>query len=421
MKRKWTVSLLSISFVLMILGFTTIAGATELRFLAVGYPSVLVTYYNQNVVPEFERLHGVKVILENTNWDSRMDKILISIAGGVPYDIVSTGFYSVYEEGSQDLLAPLDHYLSRWELTNRFPAPVWEALKWKGHVYAVPQNHDLRAIAYNKNLFAQVGLDPNQPPQSWEELILATRRLTRMEGDRLTVRGFARSSSVGGRAQELFWFMRMLGVPEVDVETYTSNLDKPEALEALRALAEIAEAARYRNSEMAGGFALERVAMQRQHPGAFVTAIQQNPGIADSYGLFAPRRDPGSPPVTHDFINGLAILNASRNKDLAWKFITTLYEEDVLLEAQVISGFMAGRMDMMNRMMSAIHPKIGLFYDMFNYLQTSVVPPPRNTSQQVLGNLIQQVYNGELSPANALDQAHHLWSMLLEDWRATIK
>jgi ABC-type glycerol-3-phosphate transport system substrate-binding protein len=419
MKRKTSGLLLILCLLVSLSG--TVASAAELRFLAVTYPAALLNYMMDVVAPEFERLYGVKVSIEAANWDNRMDKILVSVAGGMPYDVVSTGFYSVYEEGSQGLLEPLDKYLTQWELTRRFPQPIWEALKWRGQVYAVPQNQDLRTIAYNTRLFAEVGLDPNKPPMSWDELIQATRRLTRMEGDRLAVRGFARSSSVGGRAHELFWFMRMAGVPEVDPVTLTSNLDKPVAETALIALSDIADAARYDLSELPGGFAQGRVAMARQHPGAFVTALQQNPDIGDEYGLFAPRQYPTSQPVSHGFINGLGILAASENKDLAWKFIALIYRDDILLEAQKISGFMAGRIDMVTRMTQAIHPKIGLFYGMFDYLQASIIPPPRNTSQQMLGNLIQQVYNKQISPQSALINAHQAWTGLLDEWRATIK
>lgn len=49
----------------------------------------------------------------------------------------------------------------------------------------MPQNVAPRAVGYNKELFGQAGLDPNRPPVSWDELIQYTRRLTRIEGDRL--------------------------------------------------------------------------------------------------------------------------------------------------------------------------------------------------------------------------------------------
>lgn len=417
-KRKQAGLLLVVCFLGLL--NVTCASAAELRFLAAGYPVELLNYVKDKVAPAFERLYGAKVKIESATWNNRMDKMLISAISGVPYDVVSTGFYSVYEEGSQGFLEPLDKYLAEWELTKQFPQPIWEALKWQGQVYAVPQNQELRAMAYNTRLFSEAGLDPNQPPISWDEIIQAARRLTKLEGDRLAVRGFARSASVGGRSQDLFWFMRMAGLPEVDPVTLTSNLDKPAALTALIALSDLADASRYDLLELPGGFAQGRIAIQRQHPGMLINMLQQNPDIADEYALFAPRQNPTSQPVTHGFIYGLAISAYSAKKDLAWKFISLLYHDDMFVEAQKLSGFIAGRLDMAIRMTQAFHPKIGLFYPMFQYLQASIIPPPRDTSQQILGNLMQQVFTKEISPQDALLNAHQRWSSILAEWRETM-
>lgn len=399
---------------------STVGDAAELRVLTVGYPSVLLNHLNRVVVPEFEALYGVDVTLDSTSWDNRMDKILISIAAGVPYDVVSTGAYSAYEEGSQGILTPLNEYLDEWPLKDRFPQLVWEALSWRGKIYAVPQNHDLRGIAYNQRLFAEAGLDPQQPPQSWEELIAAARALTRLDGDQVLVRGFARSSSIGGYAHELFWFMRQAGVPEVDVERLTSNLNRPEALDALRALAELAEASHFTLPPASGSFVEERVAMQRQHPGLFFRVVEQNPDLADHYGLFAPRRSPSSCPVAHGFVNGLGILAESKAKDGAWRFISFLYEDEVLAGIERVSGFFSGRIDMVERTME-IHPNVVLFYNLFDYFQSSVIPPPRDTAQQEVGRLVQQVYEGRVSPEEALMRSHDLWTRLLAEWSEALE
>ena len=400
--------------------FSAVGIAAELRVLTAGYPSVLINHLNQNVVPEFEKSYGVSVTIESATWDNRMDKILVSIAAGVPYDVVSTGAYSAYEEGSHNILAPLDGYLESWSMTELFPRPVWQALSWQGKVYAVPQNHDLRGLAYNKRLFAEAGLDAERPPQSWEELIQAARATTRLDGDQVAVRGFAKSSTVGGYAHELFWFIRQAGVPEVSIETFASNLNTPQALDALRTLAEIAEASQFRLPPSAPNFVEERVAIQRQHPGLFFRVVEQNPELADNYGLFAPRRSPSSPPVAHGFINGLGILAFSQNKDDAWRFITFLYEDDVLAGIERVSGFFSGKLDTIDRVME-IHPNVSLFFDLFNYIQSSVIPPPRDTAQQEVARLVQQVYDGQVSPEEALIRSHELWTRLLAEWKATLE
>ena len=72
-----------------------------------------------------------------------MDKILVSIAGGVPYDLVCTGFYSPIEEiqrsagATRRLFGQLVQY-------QEISEPIWNTLKWQGKTYVVPQNSALR-------------------------------------------------------------------------------------------------------------------------------------------------------------------------------------------------------------------------------------------------------------------------------------
>lgn len=297
---------------------------------------------------------------------------------------------------------------------------MWQALTWQGHIYAAPQNHDIRGVAYNGILFAEAGLDPDRPPQSWDELVSYTRRLTRVSEGLVTVRGFARSSSVGGYAQELFWFMHQASVPEMDAAQLTSNLNKPEALQALNALTAIGEAARFRETAVGTSFSQGQVAMQRHHPGLFFRAIRENPDIEQAYGLFAPRKEPHTDPVAHAFVNGLGILAASNNKDLAWQFISAMYDDDILYGFEKASEFFSGKLTIAEQLMLE-QPKMRLFYEIFPYFKASVIPPPRNTAQQEVGNLVSQVLDGVIPPEEALIRSHELWTRLLQEWQEELQ
>lgn len=414
-----TIVCLLMGFTLTVHGLTAQVHGAELRFLAVGHPAPLTTYLNDVVIPEFEEKHGVKVFVDTANWNTRMDKILVSIAGGVPYDVVATGYYSPYEEGSMGLLEPLDQYVDQWDKTAMFPEPLWEATKWQGQIFHIPHSNDLRGIAYNKRLFSETGLDAEAPPDSWESLIQAARRLTRIDGDHVSVRGYQNISTEGGSAQELFWYMHQAGVSEINLEDFTSNLNREEARSALRMLLELSEATRFREPIVPGGFTGERIAMTRHSAISFATMREQNPLLVESYGIFTPRRSPQSAPVAHGFVNGLAILAASKHKDLAWEFISALHEDDVRFEIDRISGFLSGRIDLVLPMMDVV-PKIELFYDLFTHLKATIIPPPRNISQNEVGNRILQVYNMQISPEAALDRGHELWTRLLGEWKETL-
>lgn len=52
----------------------------------------------------------------------------------------------------------------------RFWPFTWEQTLYEGNTYGIPFETDVRVLFYNKSLFEQAGLDPNQPPTTWEEV-----------------------------------------------------------------------------------------------------------------------------------------------------------------------------------------------------------------------------------------------------------
>ena len=169
---------LSLIMVLLLLVGAAAEAAREITFLTVAYSGELIKYLQDEVVPQFKGMHDAEVALLTADWNTRMERTIVLTAGGRPPDVVVTGFYSPYEEGSLGLLEPLDRYLVRWPYTSRFSKGLWEAMSWQGHVYVVPQNLDFRGIGYNKQVFAESGFDPEKPPASWDELTQYALRLS---------------------------------------------------------------------------------------------------------------------------------------------------------------------------------------------------------------------------------------------------
>ncbi|MGI6082081.1 MAG: extracellular solute-binding protein, partial [Limnochordia bacterium] len=339
----------------------SLAANTEITFLTSGYSAAMIQYLREDVASMFLRSHGADVTVMTVNWDQRQERIMVLTAGGTPPDVVVTGFYSPYEEGSMGLLEPLDRYMQGWKYTTRFSKPLWEAMSWRGQVMAVPQSLDFRGIGYNKRLFAEAGFDSNRPPDGWDEMVQYARRLTKIEGQTVAVRGFWCTDTAAGAAQQLFWYMRQAGLTEVNLDTFTSNLKDPRATQALQVLQELHEAGQGRLPVLGGGFGQGRIAMRYLAPSNVASWVAADPEFMDNVGLFAPRQTPHSEPVSHVFANGLAIPGASKNKDLAWEFISLLTSDEVIFELQRIGWHFAGRLDMLQRM-TTVQPGIELWY-----------------------------------------------------------
>ncbi len=115
-------------------------------------------------------------------------KPLMAIAGGVSPDIIYVNFRQSDTYIQNNFLYPMDEFFDKIpeKLKKlRVAGPVWPVIKRKGpggvHVWAMPYGTLVRVLVYRKDLFYKVGLDPNKPPKTWDELLEYARRLTQPE------------------------------------------------------------------------------------------------------------------------------------------------------------------------------------------------------------------------------------------------
>lgn len=137
----------------------------------------------------------------------------------------------------------------------------------------------------------------------------------------------------------------------------------------------------------------------------------------ENFGVFAPRKSPNMDPVATAFINGVAIAEASPNKDLAWKFIELLMSDEVILALQPITGWMGPRVDLVGQFDA---PYLDAYYPLVPYIKAAVLPPPRNDSQNGLDQIMSRATNNEISPEQAMLEGHELWQRLLNEWKVEI-
>jgi multiple sugar transport system permease protein len=111
---------------------------------------------------------------------------LMSMAAGIAPDIFSTNFRQSDSFISQGFLLPLDKYYEEWknepggadEVKNVFPEDkpaLWEVAYRTGpdgkqHLWAIPPDTLAMVMMYRKDILRKAGIDPDKPPQTWDEL-----------------------------------------------------------------------------------------------------------------------------------------------------------------------------------------------------------------------------------------------------------
>jgi|APSaa5957512622_1039677.scaffolds.fasta_scaffold05805_2 ABC-type sugar transport system permease subunit/ABC-type glycerol-3-phosphate transport system substrate-binding protein len=138
----------------------------------------------QEKYPNIELRSFSGINIEGMEMDSAP---LMAIAGGVSPDIIYVNFRQSDTYIENNFLYPLDEFIakeSQQDLEYRVADAVWPVIKRKkigereAHTWMLPYETLCRVMMYRKDLFYRVGLDPDQPPRNWEELLDYAKRMT---------------------------------------------------------------------------------------------------------------------------------------------------------------------------------------------------------------------------------------------------
>ena len=180
MKKAGAVLLLGI--VLVLIGWWFISGGSAAQ-PSEGVVDVWVTWGDksdqlQALFDRFSRASGIPVRVESRTGS---DDLLEALDGAEPPDLVilsSNDLIGAFN--SQGLVEPLDRWVEATgiDLGDIYPAPLAQCRGRDGAHLCLPWGCDIDALFWNKDLFHAAGLDPEQPPQTMEEMVEYADRLT---------------------------------------------------------------------------------------------------------------------------------------------------------------------------------------------------------------------------------------------------
>ncbi|MDR9831640.1 extracellular solute-binding protein [Vibrio sp. FNV 38] len=163
--KKWLCGLL------MILSSQT-ASAIQLEVMTpVGN---YMDFMRQEVIPEFEKRYpDVKVVLSNDeNLDTRI------AAGDLPDVYAGVFGYQPARFAKMGQLTYFDQFDGYDELIERIEPQFLR--KNFGRTYYIPWNATTQMMIYNKELFREAGLDPEAPPETWDEFLYAAEKISQL-------------------------------------------------------------------------------------------------------------------------------------------------------------------------------------------------------------------------------------------------
>ena len=131
--------------------------------------------------PELEELLGGNQLDFKTGLEQ--EAILTAIAGGTPPDIGALGNYTDFM--ARGVVDQLDAYVAASDIIKEedFIEANWSQTQYQGAMYGVPaiEGFVRRALYYNAKLVEEAGLDPDNPPVTWDELMVWHQALTKFD------------------------------------------------------------------------------------------------------------------------------------------------------------------------------------------------------------------------------------------------
>ncbi len=376
-------------------------------------------------------------------------RFLVSVAGGMPPDVIVFDRFAVTEWASRGAFHPLDDFLVRERSGDRpdairaedFYDSCWDEVVYrdpvtgKTGVYGIPEKVDNRALFYNKDLLKRAGYDA--PPKTWEELEEVAVKLTEKDKDgRITRLGFAPNEGNSW----LYLYGWMNGGQFMSPEGKRCTLNDPKVVDALTWMTRVydklggAENVNAFKSTFQGGdldpFITGKLAMKIDGFWQITDTIAQF-GRNLNYGMARPpipaaQLDSGSKTCT--WVSGwcYAIPTTAKNKEAGWeliRFFSSQRGQEVMAESKRLTLASQGRVfvptQCANKRINqwlfdkyvfnnpSMDPKVGAAVEVFNDLLEGQPYRPVTPVGQLLWNqhisaMDNAIYH-KLSPQQALD------------------
>jgi ABC-type sugar transport system permease subunit/ABC-type glycerol-3-phosphate transport system substrate-binding protein len=300
-------------------------------------------------------------------------RFLVSVAGGMPPDLILFDRYAVSEWAARGAFTKLDEFVAR-ESTNPAPDAIrpenfykscWDEIVYENPtthergIYGIPERVDDRALFYNKDLLKRAGFvdarGEAQPPRTWDELELMAVKLTEHDArGRITQLGFAPNF---GNAW-LYLYAWMNGGQFMSNDRRRCTLNAPPVVQALEWMTRVYDSLGGAQKE----FAFEGTAQSGQRsapPGELDLFVQGKVAMkVDGYWIFPevlaqygqnlnyavtlpplPANTAGKAKSEYSWVSGwcYAIPSTARQKEGAWellKFMCSQRAREIIGESE---------------------------------------------------------------------------------------
>jgi multiple sugar transport system substrate-binding protein len=362
--------------------------------------------YWEEVISDFEAANlDINVNLHVFTWDEGRDKIAQMVEDGRPPTLARIATRWAPEYVAAGLVEPVDNYLTDDFRAEFIPLLINKGSQYRERTFGLPVTVSARALYYNKDLFAQAGLDA--PPTTWSELKENALKISQLSGE---AHGFGLHGNRIETDTYFYYFLWGNGGDVLSADGIRATFNSPQGIEALTYLRDLVEAGAAQPDPTQD----DRKALEDGFVSGRFGMVITGPWLAKRLSTEAPTLNYGVAPIP--FNSQPATLAAEdtlilfkpagqAEKAAAWKFVRFLYQDQYRLEYAQREGVLPEKISVANQLNAAGNTTNAFFMEL---LPTGRFEPLNIRSAdiaQVVTEAAQAVYRGQLEPEAALDAA----------------
>ncbi|MEC9268382.1 MAG: ABC transporter substrate-binding protein [Pseudomonadota bacterium] len=168
------------------------------------------------------------------SYQDTVTKTLTAVRGGTPPQlavILSVDMFTLIEEDAIVSFDEVSKGDTGW--LKAFYPSFMENSQTGGKTYGIPFQRSTPVLYWNKEAFAEAGLDPNTPPANWEEMVEFGKKLTKKDANGNVTQWGVRIPSSGFPYWLFQGFTTQNDVILANSDGNMTNFDDPKVVEAL--------------------------------------------------------------------------------------------------------------------------------------------------------------------------------------------
>ncbi len=294
--------------------------------------------YWLNFVKKFDEANdNIEMEYLDAPWTDFQTKLNVAFASGTVPDIVGNSINTMPQLVEKNHYIPLDGYIKNWSNKDEIEDFYINSGVYKGKQYGIGHKATAAIWVYRKDFFENAGLNPEKPPETWEQLAEYASKLTIRENGTVKQAGF----NIPVNDDKLFLtFLYQAGGKLID-ENSNPAWNSPEALEALNFIKELT-IERKVNIEISTTandkqnlFSAGRAAMAYMYTSWLKTLLKEKPSLSEKIGLMELKNKRQAAFCGCELF---FITADSRHHDEAWKLIENAMTEDEVWERYKKTG-----------------------------------------------------------------------------------